>query len=76
MQQRLTPLLLFQLVIQLPGVGIIQIDQRRFRGVLVNLTQAAAGGLQNHILRAVSLLGQDDSGQAAAIPALLADLDK
>ena len=67
-------ILLLELGVQLVGVGIIQIDQRRFRGSLLHLTQAAARGLQNHVFGAVSLLGENDACQAAAVPALLADL--
>ena len=67
---------LLQLGVELLGVGVVQIDQGRFRRVLIHLAQAAARGLQHHVFRAIAFLGQYDAGEAAAIPALLADLNQ
>ena len=68
--------LLLELSIELVRVAVVQVDECRFRRVLIHLTQASAGGLQHHILRAVTLLREDDPSQAAAVPALLADLNQ
>ena len=67
---------LLQLGVKLFGVGVVQIDQGRFGRVLIHLAQAAARGLQHHVLRAIAFLGENDAREAAAVPALLTDLNQ
>ena len=69
-------MLLLELSIELVRIAVVQVDECRFRRVLIHLTKASTGGLQHHILRAVALLREDDPSQAAAVPALLADLNQ
>ena len=65
---------LLELGNQLVTVGAVEVNQRRFQLPPVHLAQAPAGGLQYHVLGAVPLLGEDNSGQTAAVPALFANL--
>ena len=63
-----------KLGIKFSGIPFIEVDQRRLPAVFYDLSQAAAGRLKNHISRAVSLLGQNNSGQTPAVPSLFSDL--
>ena len=69
-------LLLPQLLVEDFCVGLVQPDHRFLflRRLSIHLTQATATGLQHHVAPAIALLRQDDAGQAAAVPAFLADL--
>ena len=70
------PMLLLELGIQLICIGIVQVNQGSFGRSLLYLAQAAAGGLQNHVLGAVAFLRKDDASQTATVPAFLANLNQ
>ena len=69
-------LLFAELAVEDIGVGLVEQDQGGLAGAAIDLAKAAAGGLEDHVAGAVALLGEDDAGEAAAIPAFLADLDE
>jgi hypothetical protein len=67
-------LLFFEFAVEHLGIIFIKPDKCVFLLVLHHLSETAATGLQHHILRAGTLLGQDDTGKALAVPTLFANL--
>ena len=69
-------LLLFELILQKFAIRRIQENAGCLRFRIVHSPQAAARCLQYHLFGTVPLLRKHNARQAAAIPPLLADLDK
>lgn len=69
-------LLLAKLVCELFSVALVEHDDGFLRNAAVDFAKTAAGGLQDHVRRAVALLGEDDAGKGPAVPSFLADLDE
>ena len=67
-------LLQFQFLVELVGIPLVHPDERLLPLAPSHLSQAAARGLQHHVLGTGTLVWQDDSCQALAIPSLLAYL--
>ena len=65
-----------ELFFQEAGVGVVEDDNGGLGVGVGHLAQATAGGLEHHLLVTVALLREDDTGKRAAVPTLLADLDK
>ena len=68
--------LLLELCVELVRIAVVQINQCSFCRALIHLTQAAARSLQHHVFGAISLLRENNAGQAAAIPAFFSNLNK